>query len=216
MNKSLLIQDTKVIICNSESKNKNDNHLIIFLHGFGANAEDLTFFNNTNVFDNTFNIYPEGFIQLNNQFSKNSYCWGDFSHNEYQNQMRASALKLNKIINKIKIDFFDNQSIKISIVGFSQGGMLAQLMAFTELNNIENLILLSTMLPDFNEIKIKTNINNIFVGHGIYDEVIQISNADLMYDFYNNHGYNIKYKKYNTSHSIDNTLLDDISVYKFY
>ena len=73
MNNSILIQDTEVLIFNPYLNNSNINHIVVFLHGYGANSKDLTFMNQIKPFDNSYNIYPQGFIKLDNQFTNDSF-----------------------------------------------------------------------------------------------------------------------------------------------
>ena len=216
MNNSILIQDTEVLIFNPYLNKSNINHIVVFLHWYGANSKDLSFMNKLKPFNNSLNIYPQGFIKLDNQFTVDSFCWGEFSNpNEYNDQMELSAEKIKKLIFEIQNTITNSENVKISIVGFSQGGMLAQILAFTKIHNVENLILLSTMLPDFSESKFESNINNFFIGHGEYDEVIDIQSAVMMYNLYTKHGYTVNFNKYKTGHNIDYKLFEDISIYKF-
>ena len=103
MNNSILIQDTEVLIFNPYLNKSNINHIVVFLHGYGANSKDLSFMNKIKPFDNSLNIYPQGFIKLDNQFTTDSFCWGEFSNpNKYNDQMDESAEKIKKLIVEAK------------------------------------------------------------------------------------------------------------------
>ena len=219
MNNLLYIQDTEVLISNLDSKNDSKQDIVIFLHGFGANKEDLTFVNTMHPFKNTINIFPQGFIKLNNPYSSNSYGWGNYSNQdnkEYCDEMSLSARKIKLLIEDLISTNQNLENKQISIVGFSQGGMIAQLLAFKHFSNINNLILLSTTLPPTTKKhSLNTYINKIFIGHGIHDDIIKISSADEIYELYKKHNYNIDLIKYNIDHTIDIKLFEDLSTYIF-
>ena len=106
---------------------------------------------------------------------------------------------------------------EISIVGFSQGGMLAQILAINYLTKLNNLILLSTLLPPimYDYSGSYPLINKIFISHGTEDTVIDLSNADLIFDYYKKYNYHIEIKKYIMGHTIHNNLFKDLEGYLF-
>ena len=200
------------MISNSDKLNTETESIIIFLHGYGANQSDLLFMSEFNPFIKSLCVFPQGFYKLDNPYQFESYSWGDIDN--YENIIK-SAESLNLIINEfISLSEF-GRIPKISIVGFSQGGWLAQILAVNYLSKVNNLILLSTLLPPVMHDYSGTfpPINKIFIAHGTEDNVIDQSNADLIFDYYKKYNYHVEMKKYNMGHTIHNNLFEDLSEY---
>tara|TARA_Y100000590_G_scaffold327374_1_gene371677 strand:- start:548 stop:1186 length:639 start_codon:yes stop_codon:yes gene_type:complete len=212
VNKYINIQGNRLLISNSDKLNTETESIIIFLHGYGANQSDLLFMSEFNPFIKSLCVFPQGFYKLDNPYQFESYSWGDIDN--YENIIK-SAESLNLIINEfISLSEF-SRIPKISIVGFSQGGWLAQILAVNYLSKVNNLILLSTLLPPVMHDYSGTfpPINKIFIAHGTEDNVIDQSNADLIFDYYKKYNYHVEMKKYNMGHTIHNNLFEDLSEY---
>ena len=212
VNKYINIQGNQLLIPNSDKLNNETESIVFFLHGYGANQSDLVFMSDFQPFNKSLCVFPQGFYKLDNPYQFESYSWGDIEN--YEN-INKSAELLNSIINEfISLNQF-TRIPQISIVGFSQGGMLAQILAVNYLSKLHNLILLSTLLPPVMHDYSGTYppINNIFVGHGTEDNVIDQSNADLIFDYYKKYNYDVEIKKYNMGHTIHSNLFEDLSEY---
>jgi predicted esterase len=203
VNKYINIQGNQLLIPNSDKLNNKTKSITFFLHGFGANQ-----------FNNSLCVFPQGFHKLDNPYQVESYSWGNIGN--YENIIKSAEL-LYSIINKfISLNKF-NKVPEISIVGFSQGGMLAQILAINYLTKLNNLILLSTLLPPimYDYSGSYPLINKIFISHGTEDTVIDLSNADLIFDYYKKYNYHIEIKKYIMGHTIHNNLFKDLEGYLF-
>ena len=212
VNKYINIQGNQLLIPNSDKLNNETESIVFFLHGYGANQSDLVFMSDFQPFNKSLCVFPQGFYKLDNSYQFESFSWGDIGN--YEN-IKKSAELLNSIINEfISLNQFTRVP-QISIVGFSQGGMLAQILAVNYLSKLHNLILLSTLLPPIMHDYSGTYppINNIFIGHGTEDNVIDQSNADLIFDYYKKYNYDVKIKKYNMGHTIHSNLFEDLSEY---
>ena len=165
-------------------------------------------------FNNSLCVFPQGFYKLDNSYQVESYSWGEIGN--YKNIIKSAEL-LNSIINEfISLNKF-NKVPEISIVGFSQGGMMAQILAINYLTELNNLILLSTLLPPimYDYSGSYPPMNKIFISHGTEDNVIDPSNADLIFDYYKKYNYYVEIKKYIMGHTIHNNLFKDLSEYLF-
>ena len=214
VNKYINIQGNQLLIPNSDKLNNEKENIIFFLHGYGANQSDLVFMSEFHPFNNSLCVYPQGFYKLENSFQVESYSWGDIGN--YENIIKSAEL-LNSIIKEfISLNKF-NYVPEISIVGFSQGGMMAQILAINYLTKLNNLILLSTLLPPimYDYSGSYPPINKIFVSHGTEDTVIDLSNADLIFDYYKKYNYHVEIKKYIMGHTIHNNLFKDLEEYLF-
>ena len=213
-NKYINIQGNQLLIPNSDKLNNETENIIFFLHGYGANQSDLVFMSESHPFNNSLCVFPQGFYKLDNPYQFESYSWGDIGN--YDNIIKSAEL-LNSIINEFISSNKFNKIPEISIVGFSQGGMLAQILAIHYLTKLNNLILLSTLLPPimYDYSGSYPPINKIFVSHGTEDNVIDSSNADLIFDYYKKYNYYVEIKKYNMGHTIHDDLFEDLQGYLF-
>ena len=214
VNKYINIQGNQLLIPNSDKLNNETENIIFFLHGYGANQSDLVFMSESHPFNNSLCVFPQGFYKLENPYQFESYSWGDIGN--YDNIIKSAEL-LNSIINEFISSNKFNKIPEISIIGFSQGGMLAQILAIHYLTKLNNLILLSTLLPPimYDYSGSYPPINKIFVSHGTEDNVIDPSNADSIFDYYKKYNYYVEIKKYNMGHTIHDDLFEDLQGYLF-
>ena len=214
VNKYINIQGNQLLIPNSDKLNNETENIIFFLHGYGANQSDLVFMSESHPFNNSLCVFPQGFYKLDNPYQFESYSWGDIGN--YDNIIKSAEL-LNSIINEFISSNKFNKIPEISIVGFSQGGMLAQILAIHYLTKLNNLILLSTLLPPimYDYSGSYPPINKIFVSHGTEDNVIDSSNSDLIFVYYKKYNYYVEIKKYNMGHTIHGDLFKDLQGYLF-
>ena len=214
VNKYINIQGNQLLIPNSDKLNNETENIIFFLHGYGANQSDLVFMSESHPFNNSLCVFPQGFYKLDNPYQFESYSWGDIGN--YDNIIKSAEL-LNSIINEFISSNKFNKIPEISIIGFSQGGMLAQILAIHYLTKLNNLILLSTLLPPimYDYSGSYPPINKIFVSHGTEDNVIAPDNADSIFDYYKKYNYYVEIKKYNMGHTIHDDLFEDLQGYLF-
>ena len=94
---------------------------------------------------------------------------------------------------------------------------MAQILVINYLTKLNNLILLSTLLPPimYDYSGSYPPINKIFISHGTEDTVIDPSNADLIFDYYKKYNYHVEIKKYIMSHTIHDNLFKDLEGYLF-
>ena len=101
---------------------------------------------------------------------------GGFSYGDY---LRTGCIAgKSKIINEVIQDHNVNTS-QISIIGFSQGSMLATYYALQSNNNFHSIISLSGSLPSaiLNNLKIVKNNNQYLIFHGKIDDVVSSNQA---------------------------------------
>lgn len=186
---------------------KDKNPLLLLLHGYGSNKEDL------------FSFAPElpeeyYIISLQAPYSLapyGGYAWyainfdadmNKFSDNEQAVQSRELIVEfLDKIIEKYPIDKND-----ISLIGFSQGSILSYSIALSYPEKISRVVALSGYLNhdilkegyqnnDFSRL-------NFFVSHGTVDQVIPIEWARKTPEFLNSLGIKNVYFEYPVGHGV--------------
>ena len=194
-----------------ESGNSIKNALI-FLHGYGANADDLI---NIGLrwkekLENTIFISPNAPFKCD--WSDDAFQWFDLTSiapDKIGEGLNKAGPFLNELVEKIKIKFAFKDS-QILFFGFSQGAMMglyhlckrkkpcAGLLAYSGLlfldNDFENSIL--SKFP-------------IRLYHGKNDEVIDSDNSVKSYDKLKSLGFEVDYHiQENLGHGIDNQGLE--------
>lgn len=185
---------------------KNNNPLILLLHGYGSNEEDLFSFASE---------LPEEYFIVSARapydLMYGSYAW-------YTINFDANADKFSDIdqavLSRERIATFIDELIKkypvdpynITIIGFSQGCSLGYALALSYPEKIKRLVALSGFLnlemviknfekKDFSKLK-------IFVSHGISDQVIPVEWAQKCIPVLKSFGINVQYKEYPIGHGV--------------
>lgn len=162
-----------------EPKIKNENPpLLILLHGYGSNEQDLFSFA-SELPDELLIISAQAPLSL----GFGSYAWYTInfegSENNRSNLVEAneSLLKIENFIDDI-IKKYDADTNKLFLLGFSQGCILSMAYAFRNPNKIKNIIALSGYL-NTDLLPTDYRINNynkldFFISHGSVDQVLPV------------------------------------------
>ena len=200
MNLSLryLIREPKV--------QKDKNPLLLLLHGYGSNEEDLFSFAQE---------LPEEYYVISAQapyaLQPYGYAWyainfdadmNKFSDNDQAVESRERIVQfLDELIGKYPIDQND-----ITLIGFSQGSILSYSIALSYPEKINRVVALSGYL---NEEILKENYQNndfsklkFFVSHGSADQVIPVEWARKTPEFLNRIGVKNIYFEYPVGHGV--------------
>lgn len=179
--------------------------LLLLLHGFGSNEDDL--FQLTNYLDDDFLIVS---ARAPYDRSPGTYKWYhlDLSSQPYKadlEQAEQSRLLLLKFINQLKRkhDFDEN---KIVIGGFSQGGIMSYSVGLTEPDEIAGIISLSgRMLDDTktNAKKDKLKSKKALIIHGTKDSVLSVDLARSAKTFLETTPMEITYHEIEMEHTIN-------------
>ena len=98
--------------------------------------------------------------------------------------LKTAFFYLDDIVNEIKKKFEIN-SEQISILGFSQGSMLATYYALQNENTFQNIFSLSGSLPNkiLKDIELKKNNTKYLIFHGKIDDVVSPNQAIETHNF---------------------------------
>ena len=178
--------------------------LVFLLHGFGSNEQDLFSFSPYLNQDATIvslrapiTLYP------------NSYAWYNIFYSVSVKTYDKEAAKFirDKLINEIDyfINKYDCDSDRITLIGFSQGAILAH--AIAQNSNIKNLIALSGYVDeDLISFK-KTNNLSIYISHGKYDEVIPFQESYKTNKLLDDNNVKYEFKAFNQGHGVSSQNL---------
>lgn len=185
---------------------KEKNPLLLLLHGYGSNEEDLFSFA-PELPDEyyvvsaraPYNLQPYGHAWYAITFDADE---NKFSDNDQARESRDLIARLiNELVTDLPIDFQD-----VSLIGFSQGTILSYAVALSYPEKIKNVIALSGYLnPDllvsgyenknFNHLK-------IFASHGTVDQVIPVEWARKAPELLQKLGIDVTYKEYPIGHGV--------------
>lgn len=178
--------------------------LLILLHGYGSNEQDLFSFAEE---------LPEDLLIVSAQapytMGNGAYAWyainfdnvnGKFSDLK---QAKESIDKIAVFIDEIKEKYQTNYN-KTFLLGFSQGAILSYSLSFFYPNKVQNVIALSgyiniEVLPENISKEIKTDY---YCSHGSVDQVLPVDWARKSKPFLDNLGLQNVYSEYQVGHGV--------------
>lgn len=178
--------------------------LLILLHGYGSNEQDLFSFAEE---------LPDEFLIISAQapyeMGYGGYAWYainfDTTNGKFSDlfQARESVKKIASFIDEIKIKYNTNTE-KTFLLGFSQGAILSYATAFNYPNKVQFVIALSgyineELLPEEVSKKITTDY---YISHGTVDQVLPVEWARKAPKILNNFGLNNEYSEYPVGHGV--------------
>ncbi len=197
-----------------DSNNPNElSPIIIMLHGYGSNEEDLF----------SFASHIPGYYKIISlrapyTISYGGYSWYDFGIDNKMN-FQINLEQAKDSISKIK-DFVKNELNKICLfdvnniclIGFSQGTILSYALSLNNpylfnkiaaLSGKINLDLVDNKINDFSNLK-------YFCSHGIQDQVIPIDLCRNSIEWLKSNKISHVYKEYDMPHSVNNENFYDL------
>ncbi|HET8885105.1 MAG TPA: alpha/beta fold hydrolase [Salinimicrobium sp.] len=193
-----LIKKPKVIL--------EKNPLILLLHGYGSNEEDLFGFANE-LPDEAFIVSARAPYEL----QRMSHAWyaiyfdnvnGKFSDDAQAISSREKIVGfLDEIIKEYPVD-----ESNVTLIGFSQGTILSYAVALSYPDKIKNVIALSGYV---NEGILKEGFKqndfsglSFFCSHGTVDQVIPVDWARKSTEFLKDLNLDFVYKEYPVGHGV--------------
>lgn len=198
MNLHYLIQEPKI---------KNDkNPLILLLHGYGSNEEDLFSFASELPQDHyvisvraPYDLQPYGHAWYAIHFDADE---NKFSDNVQAKQsVELIAGFIDEIVKQYPID-----AKNVTLIGFSQGAILSYATALTFPEKVAKVIALSgyfnqEIMPEVIDTKAISHLK-FFVSHGSVDQVIPIEWARKAKPALENLGLEVEYHEYPVGHGV--------------
>ena len=178
--------------------------LLILLHGYGSNEQDLFSFAEE---------LPDDLLIVSAQapyeMGYGAYAWYTINFDDVNGkfsdlkQAKTSLDKIAIFIDEIKLKYKTNPD-KTFLLGFSQGAILSYSLSFFYPNKVQNIIALSgyintELLPDSLSNEIQTNY---YCSHGSVDQVLPIDWARKSKPFLDNLGLQNIYSEYPVGHGV--------------
>ena len=198
MNLHYLVQEPKTI--------KDQNPLLILLHGYGSNEEDLFSFAPELPDDNyvisvraPYDLQPYGHAWYAIHFDADENKFSDNVQAKQSVEIIASFI--DEILKQYPID-----TENVTLIGFSQGAILSYATALTYPEKISKVVALSgyfnqEILPEVIDTKAISHLK-FFVSHGSVDQVIPVDWARKAKPALENLGLEVEYQEYPIGHGV--------------
>lgn len=186
--------------------------LVIMLHGFGANMQDLAGL--APVINSKGYVYacPNGPIAFDLGLGQAGYGWasprGEATSEEYATAERL----LGDFFEEMTQRFFVGPSNAL-LLGFSQGGGMTYRCGLARPQTFAGLVALSSMLPNSETVEERlpqARTQSIFIAHGLSDPLIPTETAQEAKAFLEGAGYSPEYHEYVMAHEISGEVLRDL------
>ncbi len=198
MNLYYLIQEPKI---------KHDkNPLLILLHGYGSNEEDLFSFASELPQDHyvisvraPYDLQPYGHAWYAIHFDADE---NKFSDNvQAKKSVELIAGFIDEIIKQYPID-----AKNVTLIGFSQGAILSYATALTYPEKVAKVVALSgyfnqEIMPEVIDTKAISHLK-FFISHGSVDQVIPVEWARKAKPALENLGLEVEYHEYPVGHGV--------------
>jgi phospholipase/carboxylesterase len=178
--------------------------LLLLLHGYGSNKEDLFSFADE-LPDDLLIVSAQAPLSIGN----GGYAWYSINFDDINGKFsdlkeaKQSIDEIANFIEEIKIKYNTNPD-KTFLLGFSQGAILSYSLSFFHPNKIQHILALSgyintELLPENISSEIKTDY---YCSHGSVDQVLPVEWARNSKPFLDNLGFQNEYSEYNVGHGV--------------
>ena len=182
---------------------KDKNPLILLLHGYGSNKEDLFSFASE---------LPEDFWVISAQapidLPFGGHAWYSINFDENENKFsdpvegKSSVQKINIFLNEVLEELSIDED-KIFMLGFSQGAILSYAYSMTFPNKAKYVLALSGYYnPDFLINPAESNDTEYFISHGSVDQVIPVEWGKKAPVILDSLGIENSYQEYPVGHGV--------------
>ena len=189
-----------------------DYPMVVLLHGFGANMDDLAGLCPA--------INPEGYVYIcpNAPLSVEigmgmaGYAWTPPGDNRTADDIDEAESLLAGLIEEVTAQY-DVRPGNMILGGFSQGGMMTYRYGLPNPQLFAGIMALSTRVPDADEMRKRLpekRTQPIFISHGHLDQMISIEEGQGSRDFLEAEGYRPEYREYAMGHEISQEVLSDV------
>ena len=182
------------------------NPLLLLLHGYGSNEEDL--------FSFAIELPEEYYIvsaRAPYNLMQGSYAWYAINFDADQNKFSDNdqAIISRDIVAGFIDELVSNYPIdanNVTLIGFSQGTILGYAVALSFPEKVQRLVAMSGYInPEILEKNyLKNSFSNLqlFTSHGTADQVIPVEWGRKAKPFLENLGINVTYKEYPIGHGV--------------
>lgn len=189
--------------------------LLIMLHGYGSNEEDL--FSFAEELDSQYTVLS---VRAPYDLPFGGHAWFniDFTPDGikvYDDQeIQESLNRIKEFVLQAK-EQYHSKNKKTVLAGFSQGAILSYLLGLTQPDLIDGVLAMSGFIRENSILQLAPPSEleklAIFVTHGTEDPVIPISQARASKAFLEKNKLNFEYREYPMAHGLSPQCLQDIA-----
>ena len=186
--------------------------LVILLHGFGANMQDLAGL--APAINSRGYVYacPNAPIALELAPGHVGYGWMSPRGQSTPEEVQTSETLLAGFFDEVFAQFqvAPGQAV---LLGFSQGGGMTYRCGIPRPESFAGLVALSASLPDPAELEDKLpsqRTQPIFIAHGKSDPLVSTASGESACRFLEDAGYHPDYHAYDMGHEINADVLNDL------
>lgn len=180
--------------------------LLILLHGYGSNEEDLFSFAEELPYEL---LVISARAPLNMAYGGHAWYTIHFDTTDGKFSDTEEALKSKETISTFIDEILENYDVnpkKVFLLGFSQGTILSYSVALSYPEKVQYVVGLSgyiniELLPESLDAKNYKNLE-IYSSHGTVDQVIPVDWARNTKPFLDNLGINNSYEEYQVGHGV--------------
>ena len=187
--------------------------LVIMLHGFGANMQDLAGL--ASVINSTGYVYacPNAPIAFNLGLGRPGYGWTSPRGEATPEEFQAAESLLGAFFDEV-IEQFQVAAGQAVLLGFSQGGGMTYRCGLPRTETFAGLAVLSASLPDPTVLEDRLpqgRSQPIFLAHGLSDPLIPAETAHNALRFLEDAGYAPEFHEYSMAHEISRDVIRDLT-----
>lgn len=187
--------------------------VIVMLHGFGANMQDLAGLAPSLNSRGYVYVCPNAPIPFELGPGMIGYGWhpprGQAAAEHYDQAETLLSAFLEQALAE-----FNASDGRALLLGFSQGGGMTYRMGLAQPETFAGLVALSASLPDPEALRPRLPAQRsqpVFVAHGKYDQMVSMDSARRTREFLDAEGYPLEYREYDMGHEIPAEVLRDLT-----
>ena len=214
--KEKIIGELKTIVVEPDIiVENNDTNLIIVLHGYGANMNDLVSLSENIGDGKSIFVFPNAPFEFQLSYQLYGYAWifpPTMDSEEMPESMTESIDKLMVAVD-ILIEDYNIKLPNVILGGFSQGAIMSASFGLIRPDIFKGIFMLSGML--LGESYLVSNIQSdngqrVFVSHGEFDSLVPFSNLNKIVKFLESYGYSPEFHQYPMGHELSLQSINDL------
>ena len=189
-----------------------DYPLVVMLHGFGANMQDLAGLAPSINRKGYVYVCPNAPIPFELAPGMVGYGWHPPRGQATEEHFEQAEALLDAFFAEALAEFRAGDGRAV-LLGFSQGGGMTYRMGLGRPDRFAALVALSASLPDPEVLRPRLPDHReqpVFVAHGLHDQMVSMDSARRTREFLDAENYNLSYHEYNMGHEIPVEVLRDM------
>lgn len=189
---------------------EDDGPALVLLHGFGADADDLSGLAPMLNVDEKLSIYfPEAPIEIQIGFGQTGRAWFPIPLSQLADGFDFEEIRptgLNEAVSQMELFLKQLPHDEVMIGGFSQGAMLTTHLFLKTPERFKGLVAISGTLCNRSEWQVfcdeNPNRSPVFQTHGHYDPILTFHQAQKLDSFLRRNGFESQFYAFNGQHEI--------------